>query len=59
MKLTYRGVPYEASFSSELTAELKQPARSRRSVTQQQRSTRKRLRCPGNELTYRGVRYQP
>lgn len=57
MKLMYRGIPYEASFTSELAAD--SPAAPHRDAPSKQRSTKEQLRRPGNELTYRGVRYKP
>lgn len=56
MKLMYRGIPYEASVTGDLAAD---PAPPRRAVPNEQRSTKEQLRRPGNELTYRGVRYRP
>jgi len=58
MKLIYRGIPYEASFH-EPAADIEQAGRSRRPTTRESQSTKEQLRRPGNELTYRGVRYKP
>ncbi|RZM75600.1 DUF4278 domain-containing protein [Leptolyngbya iicbica] len=53
MKLIYRGVPYEPS----VMADTAQPRPSR--SAHQPADSPIRLRHPGAELTYRGVRYTP
>ena len=50
MKLIYRGIPYEASSTSEAHAAARQMPR-------QPVSPKARLRSSEQELTYRGVRY--
>jgi len=55
MELKYRGIAYKASFTGESEVDSKQMGVQRRKTAEQ--SVKDALRQPGEELTYRGVRY--
>ena len=59
MKLMYRGIPYEASLTQESAADIAETQSSRRAISNKKDSPKEQLRHPGQELTYRGVRYTP
>ncbi|MDB9527804.1 DUF4278 domain-containing protein [Oscillatoria sp. CS-180] len=57
MELKYRGIAYRASSAEDQTTESDQAGLSRRRAGAENKSIKKSLRKPSDELIYRGVRY--